>query len=232
MKQPGYFAQRSWHALINVGSGCFSCRVPARPVFCTFVLLVCVAVMATWSSPGLAVQTITGAVPEELNATGEVEGVEMMDQGAGGTLQVGPTFSDIFTNNQDVPGVSAIDSTLPAVTSDVASLSNIVFKIDSTVYGTIGAGAIFNDITVEDGVTVNFLGTVFTTRMNVGTGRVNINSGTGTNVGAVTFTGDGTVSLGPNTGWTGALNAAGAETGTLVLGSNSFWTGAVGAGGA
>jgi outer membrane autotransporter protein len=227
MKQPGLFAMPV-HVLINVGGRCFSALVPVMAVF---ILLVCVAVTATWSSPGLAQQTIVGATPTELDQTGEEEGVEMTGQGGGGALLVGPAFSDIFTNNTLVDGVSAIDSTLPAVSTDVASLSDIVFRIDSTVYGTIGDGAIFNNIAVIDGVTVNFLGTVFTTTMNVGTGGVNINSGTGTNVGAVTFTGDGTVSLAPNTGWTGALNAAGAETGTLVLGSASQWNGAVGAAG-
>lgn len=199
-----------------------------------FLLLVCVVVMAAWSPPGFAQQSVVGAIPQELDATGETQGVQMTGQGGGGTLNVGPTvptFNDIFTNNLLVDGVSAIDPTLPAVTTDVASFSDIVFQLDSTVYGTIGAAAIFRNITAIDGVTVNFLGTVSTTTMLVGTGRVNFNSGTITNVGAVTFTGDGTVSLAPNTTMTGALNAAGAETGTLVLGGSSRWTGAVGAAG-
>lgn len=196
-------------------------------------LLGCVVVMAAWSPPGFAVQTIVGpSGPQQLDATGETEGVFIDNGGGATTLQVGPTFSDIFTNNRLVDGVSAINPLLPAVDTNNASLSNIDFQIDSTVYGTIGATAIFDDITVRDGVTVNFLGTVNTTTMNVGTGRVNFNSGGPTpNNGAVTFTGDGTVSLAPNTSMIGALNAAGAETGTLVLGGSSQWTGAVGAAG-
>lgn len=194
-------------------------------------LLGCVVVMAAWSPPGFAQQIFVGPGPHDLNQTGEEQGVFIDNLGAGSTLLIGPTFDDIFTNNRLVDGVSAIDPTLPAVDTNNASLTDIVFQIDSTVYGTIGATAIFRDITAIDGVTVNFLGTVNTTTMNVGTGRVNFNSGTITNVGAVTFTGDGTVSLAPNTTMTGALNAAGAETGTLVLGSSSQWTGAVGAAG-
>ncbi len=57
MRQPEFFAI-ALHALIKVYRDCSRAFVPAKPVLS---LLVCAAVMATWSSPGLAVQVIAGS---------------------------------------------------------------------------------------------------------------------------------------------------------------------------
>lgn len=181
-----------------------------------FYILFCFAV---WSPSSFAVQTLVANGP--LNATGEAEGVAV-NSGAGITLTIGT--QDVFTDNIAGPfGISAIST-------DNNATNNIVFGGNSTVYGNIGTNLIrFLDITALAGAgTVNINGTVFTTTMNIATGTVNFNSGTGTNVGAVNFTGDGTINLAPNTTVTGALTTGAAETGTLNLGNASQWTGAVG----
>jgi uncharacterized protein with beta-barrel porin domain len=102
------------------------------------------------------------------------------------------------------------------------------------VYGNIGVTQpggpfLLNIDAGAAGATVNFLGSVFATTLNVtGTGAVNFNSGS-TNTTATNFGGDGTISLAPNTTVIGALTTtAGANTGTLSLGSGSVLDGAVG----
>ncbi len=203
-----------------------------------FYSLFIVIFIMVWCSPGFAFdgQTITGSTPINLSGTnasapgsgtGVTGGVEMVSQGSGGTLNVGT--QDIFTENELSSGV-AINSLLPAITTDVASESNIVFNGTSTVYGYIGGAQRFLNITAGAGTnTDTFLGAVNTTAMNVGTGTVNFESGTANTVSAgTTFTGDGTISLSANTTVTGALFTNTAGTGTLDLASNSQLTGAVG----
>jgi len=188
------------------------------------LFLICsVAVVTSWASPSFAVrQTAVGAGTTPLNTpTGGVFGVDMTGGAGTGTLTVGT--QDIFSSN------TALATSPPAVSTDASSTSNITFNGNSTVYGDIGtAGAFFLNIAATNGTTVNFLGTVFTTTMNVGTGTVNFDSGTITNIGATNFTGDGTISLAPNTHLTGALTTNTADTGTLDLGGGSQLTGAVG----
>ena len=170
-----------------------------RTLFPIFV----VAALAAWCPQILAQpQSIVGAAPTALAPQGVTGGVAMTAQGGGGTLLVGT--QDILANNSGGPFSSF------AVTSDVASQSNIVFGGNSTVFGTIGSGAIFLNLTANNAATtVNWLGTINTTTYNVGTGTVNFGSGTGTNVGAGIFTGDGTVFVpnsefisSPVTNWT------------------------------
>jgi outer membrane autotransporter protein len=193
-----------------------------------FLLLVLVAAIAAWCAPGFATQTVDPS--GTLGATGEAEGVAMID--GAGTLTVDATYNDIFTDNRLVNGISAVDPALVAVSTTAANTDNIVFNSSSTVYGTIGtSGLFFTRIAINDGFTVNFLGTVFTTAtagaFDVGTGAANFNSGTGTNIAAMNFSGNGTISLAPNTAVTGALITGTDDTGTLALGSGSHLTGAV-----
>ncbi|MDI1227646.1 MAG: autotransporter domain-containing protein [bacterium] len=182
-------------------------------------------------------QTAVGPGIIPLDATGQANGVDMSANAGTGTLSIGVTGgpqTDIFSSNNPVGTVAGL-----AVSTDVSSTSNIQFNSSSTVYGDIGVtnpgGPFFLDIeTGAVGVTVNpytvnFLGSVYGTTLNInGTGVVNFNSGS-TNITTTNFAGDGTLSLAPNTTLIGALTStAGADTGTLSLGNNSVLDGAVG----
>lgn len=197
-------------------------------------LLMFVVVTTVWCAPGFALgpegqQEIATTTTTPLDATGIAKGVWMNDVNADTTLTVG-NFN-IFEENSS--GGNVVDKNLDAVYGDNASKDFITFSGTSKVFGAIGVrnGATFDTIATTGGssTTVDFYGTVITELMNVGAGRVNFKSATGTNAAAVTFTGDGTVGVDANTTVTGALNPAGAQTGTLELNSNSVWTGAVGA---
>jgi len=194
------------------------------------LILFLVLSITVWCTPLFAApaREVFGFGPQTMTVIGETGGVDMTGQGAGGTLSVGVagTQTNIFSGNDPLgtwPGL--------AVSTDVASLSNILLFGSTNVYGDIGTSVLkfLNIAGGATGETDNFLGTVFATSVNVGPGTVNFNSGTGTNVGAVNFTGDGTVGLAANTTITGALTtAAGAQTGTLNLAGGSAWSGAVG----
>lgn len=186
--------------------------------------------IAIWSTPGFAVQVIGGS--GTVDATGQAEGVSMTGASVD-TLTVGPTFPDVFTDNRLIDGVSALNASLVAISTDTADDDTIVFNTSSTIYGTIGTtGDFFKKIDINDGFTVNFLGTVFTTSaagsFDIGEKSIaNFNSGTGTNRAAITFTGDGTANLARNTVITGAVITNTDNTGTLSLGGGSKVVGAV-----
>ena len=187
-----------------------------------------ITIIAAWCKPSFAVQDEAGSA--SVNAQGQTEGVNL--SGGVQTLTVGAAFPDVYTNNRLVAGVSAIDPTASAISTGTADQDTIVFNTSSTVYGTIGtAGNFFKKVDVNDGYTVTFLGTVYTTAtadsINIGSSTVNFNSGTSTNIGAITFTADGTASFAANTQITGAIITDTANTGTLSLGSGSKVTGAV-----
>jgi outer membrane autotransporter protein len=170
-----------------------------------------------------------GVIP--LNATGALNGVDLSVSGTTGTLSVGvpggPEMDIYSANNPPVSG-------LIAVSTAASSQGNIVFNSSSNVFGAIGATQpagpfLLNIFAGSTGNTVNFMGPVFATTLNVtGTGAVNFNSGS-TNVTATNFAADGTINLAPNTTVIGALTTtAGAQTGTLALGGGSVLDGAVG----
>jgi uncharacterized protein with beta-barrel porin domain len=190
------------------------------------------AALAAWCPPSSAQQqTAVGPGIIPLNATGVLNGVAMSASGTTGTLSVGVVGGpemDIFTSN------IALATVPPAVSTAASSQGNIVFNSSSTVFGNIGVtqpgGPFLLNITGGNaGTTVNFLGNVFATTLNVsGTGSVNFNSGS-TNITATNFAADGTISLAPNSTVIGALTTtAGANTGTLSLGGGSVLDGAVG----
>jgi len=135
---------------------------------------------------------------------------------------------DIFTNNSS-PYVGTT-----AVGSPPGNDQGMVqFNVSSTVYGDMGAATshVLHLISANNGTVVNFLGSVYSTTMNVGVATVNFDGGpTATNTVAVNFSGDGTIALSPNTTATGALSTSTDNTGTLSLGGGSQLTGAVGAG--
>ena len=189
-------------------------------------LIVSVAVMAVWCSSGFAntPETIgTTGSPWTSDAIGSEYGYFINNGGTAYTLNVTSGFPNIYTDNSSGP------YTNPAVDTNNASLSNIVFSSSSNVYGTIGATAKFADIALTGGPTtaVNFYGTVNTTTMHVATGTANFLSGNSNNA-AITFTGDGTVSLAPSTTVVGAVTNQAANQGTLALDNNSTLNGAVG----
>jgi outer membrane autotransporter protein len=199
-----------------------------RAAFC---LLFAAATSGWCSATGFAQQqTAVGPGIIPLNATGGLNGVAMSGSGTTGTLSVGvvggPEF-DIFTSN------TALATVPPAVSTAASSQGNIVFNSSSTVFGNIGVtqpgGPFLLNISGGNaGTTVNFLGSVFATTLNVtGTGTVNFNSGS-TNITATNFAADGTISLAPNTTLIGALTTNTDNTGTLSLGGGSALTGAVG----
>ena len=136
---------------------------------------------------------------------------------------VGGPQTDILSNND--PFVAG----LLAVSTDASSTANILFNSSSTVFGDIGTSDLFflNINAGGNGSTVNFLGSVFATTLDVGTGTVNFKSGS-TNRTATNFKGDGKISLAPNTIVIGALTIETANTGTLELGGGSVLDGAVG----
>lgn len=188
-------------------------------------------IVAVWCPGAFAQQVVVGAIPQQINATGVLQGVAMTGQGGGGTLLVGTVGgpqTNVFTNN------TGGNPTLIAISTDASSLSNIVFNSSSTVFGAIGitppGGPFFNNITGgNNGTTVTFVGPVFATITTVlGTGTMNFNSGS-VNSTATNFAADGTISLAANTTVIGAMTTtAGASTGTLVLDSGSTLNGAVG----
>ena len=214
----------------------FTLTIPP-PLIRTPLLLICIAVMAAWSSPGFAVQTANPSAT--LDATGQDEGVEMI--GGAGTLTVDGTggFLDIYRNNSS--GGLVIDPLDIAVSTTASSTDNILFNSNSisNVFGTLGVtppgGPFFLDVSAAGSTNVNFHGSVFTTTMGIGTGTVNFLNDTNfaglTSTGAVTFTGDGVMALDVNTLFIGAINAGGAEVGTLSLAGGSEVQGAVGAAG-
>ena len=199
-----------------------------------FSLLFLFTAMTVWCSPSFAArQAVAGAGDSPLTATGVTSGVDMTAGAGTGRLIVGVVGGpdvNIFTNNNPV-------GTVPgqvAVSTDASSTSNILFNSGSTVYGDIGVtnpgGPFFLDLHAgTNNTTVNFLGSVYSTKVYADqTGRVNFKSGS-TNYGATFLSGDGTISLSPNTTVIGALtNPGGANTGTLELGGGSFLDGAVG----
>jgi len=187
-----------------------------------------VAVLLSWNTPSFARQSIL-AGSAQLSQDGSLNGVDLTGAstvlvGVGG----GPEL-DIFTNNPSpFVGVTAV-----ADTANDAGLAT--FNVSSTVDGDMGATTthVLHLITVNDGPTVNFLGSVYSTMMNVGVAAVNFMGGaSATNTVATNFTGDGTISLAPNTLVTGALTTNTDNTGTLALGSGTQFTGQVGAGAA
>ncbi len=186
-------------------------------------------VMTSWSQQSFAArQVASGPLPIPLSAEGMLEGVDMQNNAGTGTLIVGTVGgpqTDIFSNNNPVGTVPGL-----AVSTDASSLSNITFNSSSTVFGDIGTPtSFFLDIAAGlNDTTVNFLGSVNATRLNLTqTGTVNFNSGS-INTTAMNLAGDGTISLAPNTTVIGALTTAAANTGTLELGGFSVLDGAVG----
>ena len=157
-----------------------------------------------------------------------LEGVDMQGNAGTGTLIVGTVGgpqTDIFSNNNPIGTVPGL-----AVSTDASSLSNITFNSSSTVFGDIGTPtSFFLDIAAGlNDTTVNFLGSVNASRLNLTqTGTVNFNTGS-TNTTAMNLAGDGTISLAPNTTVIGALTTDAANTGTLKLGGFSVLDGAVG----
>ena len=201
-----------------------------------FLLLLFVASIGAWCQPTFAQQSVVGAIPTPLNATGVTSGVAMTGQGGGGTLTVGVVGGpemDIFTNNSS--GGNVTNPLLPAVTTDASSLSNITFNSSSTVFGTIGVTPLASPLFLNlsggnNGATDNFQGNVDATQLTVsGTGSVNFNSGSTNNITRLIYGADGTIGLAPNTTVNGAVTTtAGANTGTLSLGGGSVLNGAVG----
>ena len=155
----------------------------------------------------------------------------MSGSGTTGTLSVGVAggpAADILSGN--APFVAGP----VAVSTAASSQGNIVFNSSSTIYGDVGVTQpggpfLLNIAGGNSGATVNFLGAVYATTVNVsGTGAVNFLSGT-PNIVATNFAADGTISLAPNTTVIGALTTtAGANTGSLLLGGGSTLNGAVG----
>lgn len=183
-----------------------------------FILFLVVAMVA-WCTPSFAVRQSVD-VSGTVDTNGQTSGVDMIN--GAGTLTVGASF----------PNIGAVSG--PSVTTTAENTDSILFNINltSTVAGDIGTSSLyFKDITVSNGTSVNFNGTVFTTAtagaFKVGTGTVNFNSGTGTNKAAITFTDDGTVNLAANTFVTGAMITNTASTGTLALAGGSKVVGAV-----
>ena len=189
-----------------------------------FSLILLAVVITVWCTPSFAIPETIGPAgsPWTSDATGSANGYFINNGGTAYTLDVTAGFPNIFTANLGGP------YTNPAVGTNNASLSNIIFSSTSNVYGTIGTGASFADITLTGATSVNFYGTVNTSTMHVATGTADFLSGTNNNNAAITFTGDGTVNLAPNTTVIGAITNQSANRGTLVLGSASVLNGAVG----
>jgi len=197
-----------------------------------FILFLVVA-MAAWSTPGFARQPADGPGNTALLQEGVTNGVDMTNGAGTGTLTVGVVGGpdmNIFEANNPVGTVPGL-----AVSTDASSMHNILFNSGSTVYGDIGitnpGGPFFLDIHAgKDTTTVNFLGSVFATKIYADqTGIVNFKNG-GTNYGATYLSGGGTIYLGPNTKVIGRLwNPGGANSGTLSLSGGSTLDGAVGA---
>lgn len=197
-------------------------------------LLFLVAAMAAWCTPSFADparETFAAPGPHTMTSIGALGGVDMTGA-APDTLNIGVagTQTNVFSFNNPL-GTATL--TTIAISTDAASMSNIVFLGSSNVYGDIGTtGNFFLNIGGgATGETVTFLGTVYGTTLNVGAGAVNFNSGTTFDrITNTIFTASGgTITLAPGTLVTSILTTtAGAQTGTLNLGSGSQWTGAVG----
>ena len=184
-----------------------------------------VVAVAAWCTPGFAaLQSIPPSA--KLDVNGQNNGVTIT---APAILTVDGTGG--FSNIGQTGGVS--------VTTNAINQGNVVFSVNSTVSGDMGA--VTNTLAEIDagspGTTQNFNGTVFSVLAKVGTGTVNFNSGTlgaAGNKAAIDFTGDGIINVAANTSVTGALtnNAAGAQSGTLNLSGAAAgvdqWTGQVG----
>jgi outer membrane autotransporter protein len=191
-----------------------------------------IAAILAWPVAGFAQrQQAVGSGIIPLDATGILNGVDMSASGTTGTLSVGvpggPATDILTSNNPYVAGPTAVSTA-------ASSQGNIAFNSSSTVYGSIGATQpagpfLLGIFAGNTGTTLNLMGPLFATTLNVNqSGAVNFNSGT-TNITATNFAGDGTISLAPNTTVIGALTTtAGANTGTLVLGGASVLDGAVG----
>ncbi len=197
------------------------------------LLLLSAGSILAWNLPSFAqTQSVVGPGPTPIDATGVLNGVTMSNSSGTGALDVGVVGgpeTDIFTSNSN-----PTNPLLVAVSTDASSSANIVFNSSSTVYGAVGTtqpgGPFFLNITAgNNGTTTNFLGSVYSTTLNLlGTGEVNFNNGA-TNITATNFAGDGTINLAANTTMIGALTTtAGADTGTLVLNNASVLNGAVG----
>ena len=195
-------------------------------------LVLCAGAALCVASPSLAArQAAVGPGIIALDANGVLNGVDMSVSGTTGTLSVGVVGGpamDIFTSNNPVV------AGFVAISTAASSQGNVVFNSGSTVYGAIGVTQpggpfLLNIAGGNAGTSVNFMGPVFATTLNVtGTGSVNFMSGN-TNITATNFAADGTISLAPNTTLIGALTTTvGADTGTLILGGGSVLNGAAG----
>ena len=192
-----------------------------------FFLLVFVAAIAAWCTPSFAARQSVIA-DAQLDDDGELDGVDIADAvtlsvGVGG----GPKL-DIFTNN---PLLNSVDPAVKVLGANDSSM--VIFNVSSSVWGDMGqtTDGVLHLITANNGTTVDFLKSVYSTGLNVGTGRVNFMGGaTSTNTVAMNFAGagtTGTISLAPYTLVTGALITGTDNTGTLEFGNMSQLTGAV-----
>ncbi len=201
-----------------------------------FFLLFFVAVMVAWCTPSFAVQTVNPAGDTLSDLTGVPQGVFMNDGGAADLLTVGN--QDIFTINKSSEGV-AVNKTLSAVYTTNSAKSSITFTGNSTVYGRISGIDPATDKTFvlitagASGNTVNFLGRVTATEVDIGTGTVNFKSGASNDAKTVITGVGGTLGIAADTTVVGALTTtAGDNSGTLSLATGSKLTGDVGAGAA
>jgi outer membrane autotransporter protein len=195
----------------------------------TLFLLVFVAVIAVWCTPSFATMIYT-TDNQTFAAASSAQNIILNFGNNTFYLNIGAVVTDtvdIYTANGDYSQL--------AVSTTANAQGKLVFKGSSTVYGAIGntSGSLaLNSITANDGTTLSFLGPVnlYTGNLSVGTGTVvNFKSGSiGNNTLAMNFTGDGTISLNPNTTVIGALTTYAAQKGTLELGSGSILDGAVG----
>ncbi len=208
-----------------------------KRVFC---LLFLVAVMTTWCSSGFATQDVVsgGAAPGvDMTVTGKAQGIFMdtsstVPGGANTYVNIVAGDSIFVGNSVGGLGVDVTNKTISAAYATDASFAFMTFNGNSKVFGTIGVdgGGKFKAITVKGiaGTTVDFFGKVIAETMLTGAGTTNFKSGTNDNAVAITFNGDGKVSVAANTWVHGALNAGGNNVGTLELNGGSDWEGATG----
>ena len=186
-----------------------------------FFLLVFVAAMTAWCTPSFATRQSIGSGSASLSVDGSLDGVDITGLS---TLLVDTSIvavPDIFTSNTSL-------AITPLAVSTTASQGTIWFNSSSTVYGGIGdSGVEMLYIKAIDGTTVNFLGSVYSTTLDTGTGTMNFNKGSTISAG-MNFTGDGTIDIAANTTVIGALTTGTDNTGTLALHSGSVLDGAAG----